>query len=104
MATARDTHERLNRLLGYKVSEGALSAREATLATIKRLQVILEQLEDPKVYRELVVGTDENPVRFQSLDQLRKRVQEEGLLDLQILIDPKNKVLGNIPKTVPKDS
>lgn len=102
MAKARDTHERLCARLGYKTDEGALSAREATLATVRRFQAILEQMEDPKVYKQLIAGTDEAPVEFSSLDELQKKVRVDGLLDLQILIDPKDNALSNIPKTVPE--
>lgn len=102
MAAARSTYERLVTRLGYKVSEGALSAREATLATIRRLDAVLEQMEDPKVHKELIMGTDEKSITCSSLEELRKRVKADGPLDLQVLIDSKNPVLSNIPKTVPK--
>ena len=102
MATARATYERLVARLGYKVSEGALSAREATLATIRRLDAVLEQMDNPEVHKELTMGTDENPVVVSSLEELRKRVIEDGPLDLQVIIGPKNPALSNIPKTVPK--
>ncbi len=102
MAAARSTYERLVARLGYKISEGALIAREATLAAIRRLDAVLEQMENPEVHKELIMGTDEKPIVVSSLEELRKRVKEDGPLDLQVLIDPKNPALSNIPKTVPK--
>jgi hypothetical protein len=102
MASATATHRRLTDKLGYKIDEETLAARDATLNALKRFQAILEQLEDQTVYRKLQTGKD-TKVAFDSLPALQKRVQDDGLLDLQVLIDPKSDALSGIPRTIPTD-
>ena len=96
MEEASRQHVQITRMMSTQdLDEVTLTRRRACVKTVKRMQALIEQLQDDKLYRRIKTGSSKKSGKVSD-------PSEGEVLDRTLLIDPKEKSLNGIPMTIPE--